>query len=206
MGPKEIKFREKLKKRKEILNAARALLFEKGLKATSIKQIAKIAEVGVGTIYFYYGSKKEIFVELQEEGLELLYTKIRQSHKDNDPPAVKLKNTALSLLQFNDDSKNYYDIINYFLTTPEILLPPELKLKVDRHGDKIISFVGRVVEAGIKAGCFTKVDSRRFSILFWAALQGLIHYKKMKTTLLGSDDFTAFYIYSVDHLIQSLLK
>jgi len=206
MGLRERRLRERLKRKKQILDAARALLFEKGLKATSISQIAKVAELGVGTIYFYYGSKEEIFAELQEEGLELLYTKIRQSHEDNDPPAVKLKNAALSLLQFSDGSKDYYDIINYFLTAPEVLLSPKLKLKVDRHGGKIISFVGRVVEAGIESGCFTKVDPKRFTIMFWGTLQGLIQYKKMKTTLLEGEDFTALYTYSVDHLIQSLSK
>lgn len=205
MGLSDRRLREKLKRRKQILDAARALLFEKGLKATSISQIAKLAELGVGTIYFYYRSKEEIFAELQEEGLELLYTKIRQSHREDDPPAVKLKNTALALLQFSEGSKDYYDIINYFLTSPEILLSQKLKIQVDRHGGKIISFVSRVIEAGIQTRDFTPVDPKRFTIMFWGALQGLIQYKKMKTTLLEGQDFKGLYCYSVEHLIQSIL-
>ncbi len=205
MGLNDRRLREKLKRRKQILDAARALLFEKGLKATSISQIAKVAELGVGTIYFYYKSKEEIFAELQEEGLELLYTKIRQSHGPEDSPGVILKNTAISLLQFSEGSKDYYDIINYFLSSPEILLSQELKIKVDRHGGKIISFVVRVVKAGIQSGQFTPVEPKRFTIMFWGALQGLIQYKKMKTTLLEGEDFNALYLYSVDHLIQSIL-
>ncbi|MDD9301407.1 MAG: TetR family transcriptional regulator [Desulfobacter sp.] len=49
MGLSERRLREKLLRRKQILNAARALLFEKGIKATSISQIAKVAELEVGT-------------------------------------------------------------------------------------------------------------------------------------------------------------
>ncbi len=70
MGLKERRSREKEARRNQILDAARALLFEKGLHATSINQIAKQAELGVGTIYFYYRSKEEIFADLQEEGLD----------------------------------------------------------------------------------------------------------------------------------------
>ncbi|MDD9301409.1 MAG: TetR/AcrR family transcriptional regulator [Desulfobacter sp.] len=158
----------------------------------------------MGTIYFYYRSKEEIFAELQEEGLELLYTKIRQSHKDDALPKEKLKNSALALLQFSEECKDYYDIIIYFLNAPEILLSQELKIKVDRHGGKIIAFVCRVVEEGIESGEFKKIHAKRFTIMFWGALQGLLHYKKMKTTLLQGEKFNSLFTYSIDHLIQSI--
>ena len=54
MSLKERREREKEERRKQILDAARALLFEKGLNSTSMNQIAKQAEIGVATIYFYY--------------------------------------------------------------------------------------------------------------------------------------------------------
>jgi len=83
MGLKERRAKEKEARRNQILDAARALLFEKGLQATSINQIAKQAELGVGTIYIYYRSKEEIFAELQEEGLEILFARIlKTSNQD----------------------------------------------------------------------------------------------------------------------------
>ena len=71
MGLKERRRREKEERRMQILDAARKLLFTKGINATSINQIAKLAELGVGTIYFYYRNKEELFAALQEEGLEI---------------------------------------------------------------------------------------------------------------------------------------
>ena len=53
--------REERKRR--IPDAARSLLF---------------AESGVGTIYFYFAGKEEIFAALQEGGVELLHNKIRK--------------------------------------------------------------------------------------------------------------------------------
>ena len=43
-------------------------------KVSSCTKIARQAELAVGTIYFYFRSKEEIFAALQEEGLELLLT------------------------------------------------------------------------------------------------------------------------------------
>jgi AcrR family transcriptional regulator len=76
MGLKERREREKEARKGQILTAARSLLFKKGIQATSINQIARKAELGVGTIYFYYQSKEEIFYWLQEEGLDILFKTI----------------------------------------------------------------------------------------------------------------------------------
>ncbi len=76
MGVKERKALERNMRRNQILDAARALLFSVGINNISISKIAKKAELGVGTIYFYYKNKEEIFAALQEEGLEILYNTI----------------------------------------------------------------------------------------------------------------------------------
>ena len=69
MGIKQRRKREKEQRRRQILDASRTLLFKKGLNAISVNQIARQAELAVGTIYFYFRSKEEIFAALQEEGL-----------------------------------------------------------------------------------------------------------------------------------------
>lgn len=61
MGRKERREREKEARKRQILAADRKLLFKKGIQAIRINQIARTAELGVGTIYFYYQSKEEIF-------------------------------------------------------------------------------------------------------------------------------------------------
>ena len=81
MGVKERKALERKMRRNQILDAARALLLSVGINNISISKISKRAELGVGTIYFYYKNKEEIFAALQEEGLAMLYTTILQISK-----------------------------------------------------------------------------------------------------------------------------
>ena len=61
MGVKERKAMEKKMRRNQILDAARHLLFSTGIDSISISKISQQAELGVGTIYFYYKNKEEIF-------------------------------------------------------------------------------------------------------------------------------------------------
>jgi len=204
MSLKERREREIIERRKQILDAARSLLFEKGLNATSMNQIAKQAEIGVGTIYFYYKSKEELFAELQAEGLELLYSKTKKACDKEPEFAGKLNNAAQVFFKFSKENKDYFDIINYFLSAPEQIFAPGLKDQVDKHGNRIISLVENILSEGVKSGAFKKIDSRRYSIMFWATLYGLTHFKKLKNTILKGDTFKNFFDYSVDNFISNL--
>jgi AcrR family transcriptional regulator len=91
MGTRERKIREKQARKKEILAAARTLLLEKGITGTSINRIARQAELGIGTIYFYYRSKEELFLELQTEGLALLNQIIERACSAEKTPADRIR-------------------------------------------------------------------------------------------------------------------
>jgi len=204
MGLKERRQREKQARRNQILDAARTLLFEKGLHATSINQIAKQAELGVGTIYFYYKNKEEIFADLQEEGLEILFARILKSANLDLPPDEKLRRIGRQYIRFSQENRNYYDIINYFLASPKIFFAPNLKSKVDRHGSQIIGLIVEIINAGDRSGLFRSRNPRRDAITFWGTLHGLIQFKKLKDTVLAGDRHNSLLEHAVEHFISGL--
>ena len=205
MNSKERRELGKKEKRKQILDAARILLFAKGLNLISMSQIAKQAEIGVGTIYFYYQSKEELFAELQAEGLDLLFAKTKKACAKESDNACKLRAAARVFLKFSKDNKAYFDIINYFLSATDQIFTPNLKEQIDEHGNKVIFVVQNIIEEGIKSGAFKKkIDARRLAILFWAALFGLIHFRKLKNTILKGNKFKNIFEYSVDNFISTL--
>jgi len=204
MGLKERRRREKKERRNQILDAARALLFEKGLHATSINQIAKQAELGVGTIYFYYRSKEEIFADLQEEGLEILFTRILKASNRDLAPDEKLREIGRQYISFSEENRDYYDIINYFLASPGIFFAPALKSKVDRHGSQIIGLIVETITAGKRDRLFYTRSPRRDAITFWGTLHGLIQFKKLKDTVLAGDSHQKLLDHALDHFINGL--
>ncbi len=205
MGLKERREREREERRRQILVAARTLLSKKGLGGTSIQQIAKHAELGVGTIYFYYRSKEELFAALQQEGLEELQDQVKAAGARGKTPTDRLNKIALAYLRFSEEHKDYFDIINYFLASPEEIFTPELKIQVDQQGNRILQQVEEVIREGIQDGLFKKVHARRISIMLWGTLHGLIQFKKMKNTVLQGEDHATVYKEAVEHMIQSLL-
>jgi AcrR family transcriptional regulator len=204
MGLKERKAREKQARRQQIIDAARSLLFEKGLKATSINQIAKRAELAVGTIYFYYSSKEALFAELQEEGLQLLMDNIQQASATVRDPRERLRAMAMAYYDFSCEHKDYFDIINYFLSSPSILLSPDLKQDVDQRMEMILTFIDETLARGVKEGVFRGNAQESHGVLLLAALHGLMQFRKFETTIFKGASHKTLYSEAVEHLIEGL--
>lgn len=206
MGIKERRRREKEQRRRQILDAARTLLFKKGLNAISVNQIARQAEIAVGTIYFYFRSKEDIFAVLQEEGLSLLLREVRRALEESADPAQGLHHIAEAYLRFSREQKNYFDVINYFLTAADVIQRPEIKRQIDQHGNRILMVVQETLQEGVAQGLFQDIDARRHALLFWGILHGLVPLKKMQDTLLADDTFPALYRFAVEHFLNGLCR
>jgi len=204
MGLKERRVREKEARKRQILAAARRLLFKKGIQSTSINQIARTAELGVGTIYFYYQSKEEIFYSLQGEGLDILFREIDAIGRVETAPEERLRQTGLAYLRFSSEQKDYFDIINYFLATPSVILGSELKQQIDRKGSHILKLIAGFILTGISDGIFRPVDEKKYAVMFWGTLHGLTQFKKLEDTVLEGDDHGQIFNYAVDQLIGGL--
>lgn len=55
--------------RKKILRAASDLMTEKGIRETSLKDIAKKADMSAGTLYYYYSAKEDIIYDIADNNL-----------------------------------------------------------------------------------------------------------------------------------------
>jgi len=73
-GTGDLRGRQRARRREAILAAAGALFTENGYQATSIEAIAERAEVGVATVYNYFGSKGTLLAQLLEPEFDALYT------------------------------------------------------------------------------------------------------------------------------------
>jgi len=204
MGLKERRKREIRERRAQIMDAARRVLFKHGMAMASIKRIAQTAELGVGTLYSYFGSKEDIFIALQEEGLEILSQAIQETVKEAEDPLTRLRKIARAYLAFSEESKDYFDILNYFLSSPGTVFEPGLKQQIDKHANQVLNILVTAIDSGRQQGVFHTTHPRRHAVVLWATLHGLIQFRKMKEILLPGDDFYQLYNQAVDSFLINL--
>ena len=198
--------REKEARRINILDTARELLFEKGLNATSVNQIAKRADLSVGAIYLYYKNKEELYAALQVEALELLSQAIRDACRGKSSAENKIRAMAQAARKFSEEHKNYYDIIDYFLSSPATIFSADIKAQIDSHGNQAFSLLAEVIAEGIGKGIFKKVDPKINSVIFWSSFFGARRFGKLQTTILIDVDFDILFREMVEHFIDGLRK
>src|SRR6056297_2970000 len=78
MGIHERKKREKQKRRKDIINAARKVFSIKGFNSATMEEIASEAELSPGTIYLYFKNKEELHTSLSIDILKYLSIQIHK--------------------------------------------------------------------------------------------------------------------------------
>lgn len=206
MGQKERREREKQHRREQILNAARTLLFTEGFNKTSVNKISKKAELSIGSIYFYFKNKEDIFSALEQEGLEILYASIQSEARDIADGVERLRKGAAVYYQFSRTHSDYFDVINYFLSDPQIFFSHDVNAAIDSKAATILGFIADIVRDGVARGVFEEPQPGNYAVFFWASLHGLIQIRKLRGTLIESEDFLSFYQYSVERLIDSIRR
>ncbi len=98
-------------KRKRILDAATTEFADYGFENTSIQQIAKKAEISVGSVYKYFENKEELFSMVVKEGLSSLEELLLTNSASDEDVIVKAEKVLKELLKF---SKRHPQLIKLY--------------------------------------------------------------------------------------------
>lgn len=94
--------------RLHILTVARDIMTEKGIKETSLKDIAKKAGISQGTLYYYYSAKEDIIYDIAENNLKLITDGLLALAADDNtslPPEQILKTVFEKILDVETRGK-----------------------------------------------------------------------------------------------------
>jgi AcrR family transcriptional regulator len=90
-------------RKKQVLNAAAQSFSLYGYKATTMDQVAKIANVGKGTIYTFFNNKEELFDEILHKVLQEMKTTAEREIRRDRTFFDNLYRVLDALLEFRED-------------------------------------------------------------------------------------------------------
>jgi AcrR family transcriptional regulator len=85
-------------RREQLLNAAQRVLVERGLRATTVADVAAAAGVAKGTTYLYFASKDELLAGLRARYVERVAAAL-DAHPDG-PVIERLRHLVIALFDF----------------------------------------------------------------------------------------------------------
>ncbi|QUI21401.1 TetR/AcrR family transcriptional regulator [Vallitalea pronyensis] len=178
--------REKLARRKGIIDSAERLFERKGYEQTTMDEIAKEAEFTKKTIYKYFVSKQEIYYEIAYRAFKALkeYTDDIVLFLDMNG-YDKMAVFAERYLEFLNKHTLYSNIMLEMNPKPVQLNPEEKKIfqQTEDIADKII-FVN-IVEEGIKDGSIrTTKTAYEMNFMIWGAINGIMTIARNKEKII----------------------
>ncbi len=168
--------REKLARRKSILQAARELFYEHGYQASTIDMIAERAELSKGTIYTYFDSKDELYVSAIIEAFLELEKRLIVTASQDQPVEEKLRALFLAFVDHCLAYKEQLWLGSFFYTdTARKAIPHNLLDEINEYTWKCLDIIIQAVQEGKDKGVLRDdVNATEVSIISWRAAVGLL--------------------------------
>jgi AcrR family transcriptional regulator len=158
-------------RRAQILRAARAVFVERGYVASRVEDIAKRASLSKGAVYFYYPSKRDLFLALVREEQEATYSFLEAADHDPRPAAVKLLDLGREYVQYFAGLKTPP---RFFLMSSEAAIrDDEIQEELAATHQRFVDATTRILAQGMAEGTFREQDPLASAMLFKAMIDGL---------------------------------
>jgi len=135
-------------RRKLIIEAATKSFSLFGYKATTMDQIAKLANVGKGTIYTFFKNKEDLFYEIITSLLKEMKEAAEQFMHSDLPFHEKVDRTLYKLLEFRKEHQLYIKLFQEEsdIGTPEV---QEVMLRIE---ESILNYIKNIILEAIQNG------------------------------------------------------
>ncbi len=187
MGLEERRLRDKKRRIREILEAARKIFISKGYLNTTMLDIAEEAELSRGTLYLYFKSKEEITFQVIVESFEMILNGLIDAVASNEKGLDKLiamKNAYIHFYKY-DFNQFYFTLFFDFKMTRETLSDSDAQtcLLVIRE---ILDLFTSVLETGVKDGTIkVEGDLKTVSFTMMSMIHSTIQKLASRRDLLG---------------------
>lgn len=177
MATQERREQERVRRKQEILLAARGVFAQNGFRRATVEQVAQRAEVAKGTIYLYFENKEAILAELTICALRDLVERLTAANNGHSllNPEARLQAMAQAYLTFAQDAPDYYRLLTAFDGGDfEDGFSPQRRAQIHAESSRALELVTQAIGDGMALGVFVPGDARQAAGVLWAALNGVL--------------------------------
>jgi AcrR family transcriptional regulator len=138
-------------RRDELLELAATMFAERGLRATTVRDIADSAGILSGSLYHHFSSKEEMVDELLRDFLDWLFTRYQQVVATEPNPLGRLK--GLFMASFEAIENRHAQVVIYQDEAKRLASQERFSYVEERNKEQRKMWVD-VLNQGVEQGCF----------------------------------------------------
>jgi AcrR family transcriptional regulator len=186
MGIKERREREKENRRQEIVDAAEKVFFSKGMEAATMDDIAGEAELSKGTLYLYFKSKEDLYLQIHLRGNRLLTRFFKQAVKRKKTGVEKLRAIGEAYYRFFIEHPDYFSAVMYYESKDfDLSKDNGCAQECAQAGGETLGVVIDTIRDGIADGTIrSDIDPLKTAVVLWGKSTGIINLVSVKENIL----------------------
>jgi AcrR family transcriptional regulator len=157
-------------RRKMIVEAATNSFSLFGYKATTMDQVAKLANVGKGTIYTFFKNKEELFNDIISS---LVKEMIAEADEVINPELSFAENVQLTLYRLLEFRSRHQLMIKLIQEKTEMGTPAVSEM-LDRVEGEILAYLNQKLEIAVAKGAIPPLNSELTSFLLFKMYFALV--------------------------------
>jgi len=181
VGVQERKEREREQRRRDILDAARAVFVEHGLAHASMDRIADHAELAKGTLYLYFRNRDELLMALIADDMEQLIAKLESVSSGRLRSDRKLLKAVETFYEFAVENNLFYQVMTQVNVQQLIACNQESSAAMghfEEHNTRMMSAMTAILREGVATGVFKLEHSEEYTVLLMVmAIKGTVVIK-----------------------------
>jgi len=194
-----------VRRRAEILDAAKKIFLAGDYASVTIDDIADIAGISRATIYLYFKSKQEVYTELLFRDLDEMITLLTGSLDRNDSVRNNLFRMATSYMNFFRVHPEYFTTLSfYFMPGRTETLPAEAAAKISTRLNEGILAIEEAIKLGIARGEARPVDARAATLSLWGQWMGNAYLAVAGQTAFYERTIEQVYADGIDIFLEGL--
>ncbi len=163
----------RFRRRDEILKTATDLFSEKGYHELTMEEIAEEIGVSKGTIYNYFSSKENLYLEILKESFEAIEALLQKEIENSDPAPLKLRKLLATIFTFYRQNLKVLRILSRDETH---LLREHFEL-TEKWRMRRVRLYEKIIEKGIDEGSFVRQNPRLRALMLYGAVGAvMVHH------------------------------
>lgn len=150
-------------RRQQVLQAAAKSFSLFGYKATTMDQVAKIANVGKGTIYTFFTNKEQLFDEILRELIVEMKMIVEREIKRDKPFFDNLHRVLDALLEFRSEQELFIKLSQEHREFGT----PQAQEGLDKIENVVLEYLEREVAQAVRQGEIKPCDPKIVSVVMF---------------------------------------
>jgi len=158
----------------QILDAALEVIVNKGYEGSSMSDIVKKSNLSKGAIYWYFKSKKEVYLELVNHWVHYYSPTLNHIIEDNQPASVQLKELFNYFITQYETDQTVFKAVAVFWSLAG--RDNDFKEKFDKVYLEFFKLIENIIIKGVENNEFKNLDTKIAALSIMVNIESTIWF------------------------------